>query len=177
MLKKTKRLDENKKHDEDRAEKPKPKSVALNFELPERSKIDRLLGYLSEFEKPDFNYGELPDGDTSDDGGTVIMRPPVYSHATQSFLNDCVESGILVMKAPEPTWGPRLPAQWNDLMDELRKDPEVFGTASMNALRVYMTAMFQFASVMPQLMLFEFKNGNMVRVLRRMRDLCGKAEG
>ena len=112
----------------------------------------------------------MAEGKTKKGGRVIEMPPPVYSKVTESFLEDCLESGILFMK-PEPSWGPRIPETWNGVMERFQNDSGEFAKADMDELRVYLTAMFQFASVMPQLMLFEFQNGNMVRALRRMRAL------
>jgi hypothetical protein len=161
--------------EEDISEEEDPiEDIEWNEETPGRDKLIKLTEYIPFFEDPSFALGEITPGRKFSEQEQVVVGEfpqPNFNKKVEEFLQDCLDSGILVMK-PTPQLGPRLPGNWDDLVIYFRENPDEFDSADLDHLRVYLSAIFQISSILPTLMHEEFKQGRILKILRRLRELC-----
>lgn len=118
-----------------------------------------LDAYIEAFSRPGYSYGEWPDRRQV---GLVLELPttPALSPEADALVRDLWREGFILQSTEWPTW--RGEAQ------RVREGGEV---ADHDAARRFFTVVVRTDYAMPGFLLQALKEGTVLRVLRRMREL------
>lgn len=120
---------------------------------------DALLAFLPVFEAPGFSYGEWPDRRQV---GLVLELPssPALSPEADAFVHELWRAGFVLQDANWPLWRAEAQAVRNGAVP-----------ADVDAVKRVFTVAVRTDYAMPGFLLQVMREGTVVRLLRRLRDL------